>query len=79
MRLPVSAEKPVLYTVQIVQYDADGNEEMAFSTKHGVREIVIKNSLVYINGERVFFKGVNRHTNGTPVQRVCFRLSAGSL
>ena len=56
-----SAEKPVLYTVQIVQYDADGNEEMAFSTKHGVREIVIKNSLVYINGERVFFKGVNRH------------------
>ena len=56
-----SAEKPVLYTVQIVQLDADGNEEMAFSTKYGFRDIVIKNSLVYINGERVFFKGVNRH------------------
>jgi beta-galactosidase len=56
-----SAEKPVLYTVRIVQLDADGNEEMAFSTKYGFREIVIKNSLVYINGERVFFKGVNRH------------------
>ncbi|MBQ8336128.1 MAG: DUF4981 domain-containing protein [Bacteroidaceae bacterium] len=56
-----SAEKPNLYTVRIVQLDADGKEEMAFSTKHGVREIVIKNSLVYINGERVFFKGVNRH------------------
>ena len=56
-----NAEKPALYTVRIVQLDADGNEEMAFSTKYGFREIVIKNSLVYINGERVFFKGVNRH------------------
>ena len=56
-----NAEKPALYTVRIVQLDADGNEEMAFSTKYGFREIEIKNSLVYINGERVFFKGVNRH------------------
>ena len=56
-----SAEKPYLYTVRITQYDENGNEEMAFSTKYGFRSIEIKNSLVYINGERVFFKGVNRH------------------
>ena len=56
-----SAEKPNLYTVRIIQYDEDENEEMAFSTKYGFRDIVIKNSLVYINGQRVFFKGVNRH------------------
>ena len=56
-----SAEKPNLYTVRITQFDENGNQEMAFSTKHGFRDIVIKNSLVYINGERVFFKGVNRH------------------
>ena len=56
-----NAEKPYLYTVRIVQLDANGNEEMAFSTKYGLRDIEIKNSLVYINGERVFFKGVNRH------------------
>ncbi len=56
-----SAEKPYLYTVRITQYDENGNEELAFSTKHGFRDIVIKNSLVFINGERVFFKGVNRH------------------
>lgn len=56
-----SAEKPNLYTVRIVQMDEQGNEEMAFSTKYGFRDIEIKNSLVYINGERVFFKGVNRH------------------
>ncbi len=56
-----SAEKPNLYTVRITQFDENGNEEMAFSTKYGFRDIEIKNSLVYINGERVFFKGVNRH------------------
>ena len=56
-----SAEKPNLYTVQITQMDENGNEEMAFSTKYGIRDIQIKKSLVYINGERVFFKGVNRH------------------
>ena len=56
-----SAEKPNLYTVRITQLDENGNEEMAFSTKYGFRDIEIKNSIVYINGERVFFKGVNRH------------------
>lgn len=56
-----TAENPELYTVRVIQKDAAGNEEMAFSTKHGFRNIEIKNSLVYVNGKRVFFKGVNRH------------------
>ena len=56
-----SAEKPNLYTVRITQMEENGKQEMAFSTKHGFRDIKIENSLVYINGERVFFKGVNRH------------------
>ena len=55
------AENPHLYTVRVVQKDAEGNEEMAFSTKHGFRTIEIKNSLMYVNGEKVLFKGVNRH------------------
>ena len=55
------AEKPHLYTVRVVQKDAEGHEEMAFSTKHGFRYMEIKNSLMYINGEKVLFKGVNRH------------------
>lgn len=58
---PWTAETPNLYTVRVIQKDAKGNEEMAFSTKYGFRDIEIKNSLVYINGKRVFFKGVNRH------------------
>lgn len=56
-----SAETPNLYTLHIVQKDAQGNEEMAFSDKIGFRDIKIENSLVYINGEKVLFKGVNRH------------------
>ena len=53
-----SAENPQLYTVEVSQLEGD-KEEMAFSTKYGFRHIEIKNGLVYINGARVFFKGVN--------------------
>ena len=34
---------------------------MAFATKYGFRRIEIKNSLFYVNGQRVMLKGVNRH------------------
>lgn len=53
-----SAESPALYTVEFSQKDGD-YEEMAFSTKYGFRHVEIKDGLVYINGQRVFFKGVN--------------------
>ncbi|MBO7290422.1 MAG: DUF4981 domain-containing protein [Bacteroidaceae bacterium] len=54
-----SAETPDLYTVEIVQKDAAGNEEHVFSTKYGFRHIEIKNGLVYVNGEKILFKGAN--------------------
>lgn len=56
-----SAEQPSLYTVHIVQSDADEKEEMAFSTKFGFREIKIRGAKVFVNGKNVLFKGVNRH------------------
>ena len=56
-----SAELPNLYTLRIIQQDAEGHDEMAFSTKIGLRTIEVKNSLLYVNGKRVFLKGVNRH------------------
>lgn len=56
---PWSAETPVLYTVEVAQLDADGHEEMAFSTKYGFRHVAVKGGLVYVNGKRVYFKGVN--------------------
>lgn len=46
----------------MIQRDGkNGKEEMAFSTKHGFRDIRIDGSLLYINGKRVMLKGVNRH------------------
>lgn len=54
-----TAETPNLYTVIVAQKDAAGNEEYVFSTKYGFRHIEIKNGLVYINGERIMFKGAN--------------------
>ena len=59
--LPWTDETPNLYTVRFALSDANGHEEMAWSTKYGFREIKIEGSLVYVNGKRVFFKGVNRH------------------
>ena len=54
-----TAETPELYTVVVAQKDVAGNEEHVFSTKYGFRDIEIKNGLVYINGEKVLFKGAN--------------------
>ena len=57
--LPWTSETPNLYTVIVRQRDAAGNEDMVFSTKFGFRTIEIKNGVVLINGQRVYFKGVN--------------------
>lgn len=56
-----TAETPYLYTLSVVQRQDNGQDEMAFSTKVGIREVAIRNSLLYVNGERVILKGVNRH------------------
>ncbi len=53
-----SAETPYLYTVVVSQSDGDG-EESVFSTKYGFRDVAIRDGLVYINGQQVYFKGVN--------------------
>ncbi len=55
-----TAETPNLYTINIILTDENGNEEMAFSTKYGFRDIEIRGSQLFINGQPVFFKGVNR-------------------
>lgn len=53
-----TAETPYLYTVEFSQKNGS-REEQAFSTKHGFRTIEIRDGVVLINGQRVFFKGVN--------------------
>ena len=54
-----SAETPYLYHVVVRQKDNDGQEEMVFSTRYGFRQIEQCGQLVYINGQRIYFKGVN--------------------
>ena len=54
-----SSENPALYTVEIAQLDAAGTEEMAFATKYGFRKVESKGGKIYVNGQRVFFRGVN--------------------
>lgn len=54
-----SAEHPVLYTVEFSQRDSEGQEQMAFATKYGFRQIENDGKLVRINGQRVYFRGVN--------------------
>ncbi len=57
-----SEETPNLYTVELSLLN-DGNEEMAFATKHGFRCVEMKSTsggkAVFINGKRIYFKGVN--------------------
>ena len=55
-----SAETPELYTVEVSQKN-DGVEENVFSTKYGFRDIEVRGAEVLVNGQKVFFKGVNRH------------------
>ena len=57
--LPWSSEHPTLYTLEVAQLDAEGHEEMAFATKYGFRKVEIKNNVVYVNDQRVYFKGAN--------------------
>lgn len=53
-----SAEDPQLYTVIVRQKNGNA-EEMVFSTRYGFRQIEQRGQLVYINGQRIYFKGVN--------------------
>jgi len=50
-----NAEKPVLYTLILK------TENEVILQKIGIREIKVKNGVVYINNVAVKFKGVNRH------------------
>ena len=54
-----SAENPQLYTIVVRQKGSNNQEEMVFSTRYGFRQIEQREQLVYINGQRVYFKGVN--------------------
>jgi beta-galactosidase len=56
-----SAEQPDLYTLVLSLLDENDNLVEAVSCKVGFRKFEIQDGLMKINGERIVFKGVNRH------------------
>ena len=56
-----SAETPYLYTVDFELLDAKGEVLEATTQQYGFRKIEIRDARVFINNQRVFFKGADRH------------------
>lgn len=56
-----TAETPDLYTMLLTLKDEKGNIVESTSHKIGFRKIEIKDGQLFVNGKKVFFKGVNIH------------------
>ncbi len=59
-----SSEDPQLYDLTIEVRDAAGNVTEVIPQRVGVRRFGIEDGLLKINGQRIVFKGVNRHEFG---------------
>jgi len=68
-----TAETPNLYTMLITLKDSKGNTVEATSHKIGFRKTEIKDGQVFINGKKVYFKGVNLHEFNTNAGNVVTR------
>ncbi|MDQ1004517.1 beta-galactosidase [Neobacillus niacini] len=56
-----SAENPYLYKLFIQIYNEAGSLVEVVAQKAGFRRFELVNKMMHLNGERVVFKGVNRH------------------
>ena len=56
-----SAEDPYLYRVILELFDASGRLLEVDSCRFGFRKVEIKDERIWINGQKIYFKGVNRH------------------
>ncbi|MEH6991856.1 glycoside hydrolase family 2 TIM barrel-domain containing protein [Neobacillus drentensis] len=56
-----SAEKPYLYKLYIQLYNESGSLVEVVPQKVGFRRFELVNKIMHLNGERIVFKGVNRH------------------
>ena len=56
-----SAEHPHLYTLVLALKDGTGKTTQYVGSRVGFRKFEIRDGLMRINGERIEFKGVNRH------------------
>ena len=58
---PWSAEEPTLYPLDVTLRGPDGTVAEAMTLQVGFRRVDIRGLDLLVNGERVFFRGVNRH------------------
>ncbi|MCR1901313.1 glycoside hydrolase family 2 TIM barrel-domain containing protein [Ligilactobacillus apodemi] len=58
---PWSAENPSLYTLELSLLDKDGKVLEYIPQKIGFRRFELRNNIMYLNDQRIVFKGVNRH------------------
>lgn len=56
-----SAEEPYCYTLYLSIKDMDGNTMEIIPQTVGFRQFELKEGIMYLNGKRLIFKGVNRH------------------
>ncbi len=59
--VPWSAEFPFLYTLLLTVEDANGRLQEVAEQKVGFRSFKLRDGIMYLNGRRIVFKGVNRH------------------
>ena len=76
LKLPVSnfalwsAEEPNLYELLLRVYNESGELTEVMSEMVGFRRFEMKDHLMYLNGKRIVFKGVNRHEFSSKAGRV---------
>src|SRR5699024_2426169 len=68
-----TAETPNLYTMLISLKDEKGSIIESTSHKIGFRKIEITDGQLFVNGKKVFFKGVNLHEFNTNTGQVVTR------
>lgn len=56
-----SAEEPNLYDILLTVMDASGAVQEVIPQKVGLRRFEMKNGIMCINGQRIVFRGANRH------------------
>jgi len=56
-----SAEQPNLYRLLLTLKDADGQTVAVTTCNVGFRKVEIRDGLLLVNGQRIYFMGVNRH------------------
>lgn len=68
-----TAETPNLYRVLLTLKDESGRVQEVVTTRIGFRQVEIKDAQVFINGQSVKFKGVNRHEHDPDTGRTVSR------